>query len=401
MRLGIISDARHYMDAEGRVHTLAILAGQFEVWAEMFDEVLICAPLLPGAPPADFRAYSRPNIRLVPVEEAGGSTLRAKWNLFRKVPAWWMAIRRMLERVDAVHVRCPNNVSIPGLLAVARSGRLRQAVYTGVWNGPASATYRLQRWYLRRRFRGPVAVYASGEDLPAHLVPTFSPSYSAQVWDEESAAVGERLARLEDHEAVPRRLRIVTVGRLTSAKGQATVLRAVALLSRSGVAAEVHMVGEGPDRGRLERLAEELGLADAVVLHGALPPEQVRALYRRADFVVQAPTSEGYGKVPVEAFFHGAVPVLSDIGMSREIVGGTERGRVFPPGDEAALAAHLVALASDAAEVARLVRAGREYARGRTLEAWKEHLREMLRAHWEIEIPQQAKGSRGESYGRR
>ena len=58
MKLGIISDAHHYFDAQGQLCTLAPLAKQFEQWASLFEHVVVCAPLRSGLPPPMCSPYN-------------------------------------------------------------------------------------------------------------------------------------------------------------------------------------------------------------------------------------------------------------------------------------------------------------------------------------------------------
>lgn len=390
MKLGIISDAHHYWDARGRLCVLGPVARQFEQWAQLFEHVTVCAPLARGMPPATHSPYEARNIELLPVRVAGGNTIVAKLELALQVVPWWQAIQTLLGRVDAVHIRCPNNISIVGLLALERSKVLRQAVYTGMWNGYATEprTYRWQREYLRDRFSGPVAVYGDWPDQPAHIVPSFSPSYRDADWEAEAASVSAKLGRLRGQARLGRPVALLSVGGLDQNKNQQIAIRAVKALAELNVDARLDILGDGPQRGALARLIDELGLQDRVVLHGSTSQAEVRRRYRDADFVIQPTRSEGFGKVPIEAFFHGVIPIMSDVNLHPQFAGAGEdaRGRCFPTEDPIACAAHVAELASQPAEMMRMIASGRTYARGFTLEAWQGHLRDMLQAHWGTQL---------------
>jgi glycosyltransferase involved in cell wall biosynthesis len=390
VNLGIISDAHHYWDARGRLCVLSPVARQFEQWAQLFDHVTVCAPLARGLPPATHSAYEARNIDLLPVRVAGGNTIAAKVELALQVVPWWRAIRTLLERVDAVHIRCPNNISIVGLLALERSTCLRQAVYTGTWMGYPTEprTYRWQREYLRDRFSGPVAVYGAWPDQPPHVVASFSPSYRDADWAGETAAVAGRLERLRTLAALPRPVALLSVGGLDRNKNQRVAIRAVKALAALNVDARLDILGDGPERAGLAQLIDELGLQDRVVLHGSTSPADVRRWYREADFVIQPTRSEGFGKVPIEAFFHGVIPIMSDVNLHPQFAGSGDdaRGRCFPTEDPDACAAHVADLASRPGEMMRMIANGREYARQFTLEAWQVHVRDMLQTHWRRQL---------------
>jgi glycosyltransferase involved in cell wall biosynthesis len=388
MRLGIISDVHHYYDQNGQLCTLSLVAQQFEQWAMLFDQVIVCAPLMSGFPPITHRPYSAPNIRLMPIPLAGGNSFGAKLDLASKLTTWWNVLSKLIEHVDAIHIRCPNNISILGLLALVRSRCLRQAVYTGQWQGyPGEPlTYRWQRWFLRHWFRGPVAVYGDWSRQPAHIVPSFSPSYHMADWEMENETMLARLERLRSYASLPHPIKLMTVGSLNRNKNQQLIIRAVRALREMQIDVELHILGDGTARADLEQLAVSLDIAERIHFHGNVAHEQVRYFYRTADFVIQAPYAEGYGKVPIEAFFHGAIPILSDVNLSAELVGGTLRGRTFPQGDHMRIAEIIAELANNPVQMAAMIEQGRDYAKTLTLESWRQHIKTMLELFWRDDL---------------
>jgi glycosyltransferase involved in cell wall biosynthesis len=102
---------------------------------------------------------------------------------------------------------------------------------------------------------------------------------------------------------------LLTVGRLTEAKRVETVLRAVARLSRS---CSVGVVGDGPERQRLEDLASSLGIGSQVSFLGVVDDADVRAHLRGADTFASASTREGFGITLVEAMAADCTVVAVD-----------------------------------------------------------------------------------------
>ena len=118
------------------------------------------------------------------------------------------------------------------------------------------------------------------------------------------------------HQAVLRRsleipeenLILVCVGRLAEEKNLDELLELRASLGEAPVT--LLLVGDGPDRARLEGIAAGLGLsAPAVVFAGMVPPAQVPDWYQLGDLFVSASTSETQGLTYIEALAAG-VPVL-------------------------------------------------------------------------------------------
>lgn len=392
MKLGIISDCHHYYDSLGRLCTLTPVARQFERWAQMFESVTICAPLLPGTPtPSHQSAYEATNIRLLSVQNAGGNTIQAKITLAKTTFSWWHSLQNLIRMVDAVHIRCPNNISILGLMAVHQTKLLRHAVYTGSWTGnyPGEPlTYRWQRFFLTHLFRGPVGVYGTFRNQPTHIVPTFSPTYSIADWEMESLQVHERLESLLNlkTQKPQRQIRLITVGKLSRHKNQKVIVQAIAELKRRGIDCRLDILGDGEEQAELRTQVHDLEISHRVFFHGYVAQNTVREFYRTADFVIQAPLTEGFGKVPVEAFFHGCIPIISDVDVSTGIVGDRDRGRHFSARDSLAIANHIEELSTSPREMARLITNGREYAKTMTLEAWQIHIRDMLNHYWQTEL---------------
>lgn len=141
----------------------------------------------------------------------------------------------------------------------------------------------------------------------------------------------------------PRRTRWLVVGRLREVKGQGTAIRglAVARAGPSALDAELTLVGDGPDRDRLERLATQLGVRDRVHFAGPLPHSAIAAEMARADILVVPSVKasdggeEAFGRVAIEGLASGLPVVVSDSGGLPETVGPA--GWTVPPGDPQSL----------------------------------------------------------------
>lgn len=117
--------------------------------------------------------------------------------------------------------------------------------------------------------------------------------------------------------------RILCIGRLTRQKGQDILLRALAPLHRPW---HLDLIGEGPDRLALERLAESLGIAPRVTFTGSVP--DVAERLTRADLVCIPSRWEGQSLALLEAAGSG-VPILAqDLPVFRESFDETMMGYV-------------------------------------------------------------------------
>lgn len=137
--------------------------------------------------------------------------------------------------------------------------------------------------------------------------------------------------------------RIVAVGRLVDTKGFDVLIEALPEVLRIRPEVEVEIIGEGPDRSRLEQLAMRLGVAELVRLSGALSREEVRSRQATADLVVQPcrPGRDGLDGIPVvlmEAMALGVPVVSTRFAAIPELIEDRISGRLVEPGDSAGLA---------------------------------------------------------------
>jgi glycosyltransferase involved in cell wall biosynthesis len=146
------------------------------------------------------------------------------------------------------------------------------------------------------------------------------------------------------------RPRIVSLGRLKAPKDFPTLLAALALLR--DVPFEVVIVGDGPERGRLEGEAHRLGLSGVVTFAGER--HDVPAFLGEADCFVLSSTSEGMPLSILEAMAAGLPVVASDVGGVSELVAEGTTGSLVPPSDPEALATALRPLLTDAGLRAQL-----------------------------------------------
>ena len=137
---------------------------------------------------------------------------------------------------------------------------------------------------------------------------------------------------------------LLWVGRLQPWKGVDVALRALREIPQ----AYLMIVGDGETRADLERLAQELGLAERVRFLGALPRERLPSIYAAADLLLATSfASETFGIGLVEAQACGLPVVASRFGGFPEVIDEGRTGLLVPPRDPAALAAAVRSLIDD------------------------------------------------------
>lgn len=244
-----------------------------------------------------FHAYAiasltRPVSR-IPVLIAGRRSLSDFKDRFSRAERWLDRLAR--RRVDAV---------------VANSDAVRRevAAYEGIDPGR-------------------IRVIHNGVDIPAPIPPAVRGALRA-AW-----GVG------------PGDVLVGCVGNYKFGKGQEVLIRAIAKALPTSPALRLILVGEGPRRAELQRLVDELGVHDAVRLHGAEP--DARDIIGAFDIAAQASVSEGLPNAVLEAAAAGLPIVATDAGGTAEILDQGRVGILVPIDDEAAMADAIARLAAD------------------------------------------------------
>jgi len=148
------------------------------------------------------------------------------------------------------------------------------------------------------------------------------------------------------------------IGRMTAVKRTDDVLLAFKALRDSGVDACLCMVGDGPDRGQLERRAHELGIVRDTLFLGY--QEDVASFYAAFDALVLPSGNEGTPVSAIEALAAGRPVVATRVGGVPDVVRDGEDGFLVEAGATDELADRLARLARDPDLREEMGRRGRE-----------------------------------------
>jgi glycosyltransferase involved in cell wall biosynthesis len=207
---------------------------------------------------------------------------------------------------------------------------------------------------LGRYFKKPVVITARGTDI--NLVPQYALPRRMIRWAAEHAAgmitvcnalkeemvglgiapdritplrngVDLQLFQPQDRQALRAErgmegFTLMSVGHLEPRKGHELVIGAMPQLPD----AQLYIAGSGPDRKKLEDLAQELKVADRVRFLGPLPQSELRNWYGGADALVLASSREGWANVLLESMACGTPVVASNVWGTPEVVAAPEAG---------------------------------------------------------------------------
>jgi glycosyltransferase involved in cell wall biosynthesis len=150
---------------------------------------------------------------------------------------------------------------------------------------------------------------------------------------------------------------VTTVARLDPVKDLGSLLDAFAFVRRRVPSARLVIVGDGPERQRLEARAEREDLAGSVAITGYR--SDVRALLPAADVYASSSISEGVSLTILEAMATGVAVVATSVGGTPEILSDGTGGLLVPSRDPVRMATAIVSLAKDPRRRSALAAAAR------------------------------------------
>jgi teichuronic acid biosynthesis glycosyltransferase TuaC len=285
------------------------------------------------------------------------------------------ARREILHGIEVLHPRYPLAPKVgmstaPFLLAGACIRSLREVLERGYQFDVIDAHYfypsGVAAMLLGRHFGKPVVITARGSDInliARHAIPrrliVWAARRAAAVVS-VSQALARSLAQLGVGEAKIRTLRngvdmdafqpldhdverarlgvrgslLLSVGNLLELKGHELSIRSLPSLPE----ATLLLIGDGPDRRRLESIARATGVAERVRFTGEVAQAELPRYYSAADALILASSREGWPNVLLEAMACGTPVVAARVGGIPEVVTAPAAGVIFEPRTAEALA---------------------------------------------------------------
>ena len=157
---------------------------------------------------------------------------------------------------------------------------------------------------------------------------------------------------------------LVVTRNLEHLYGNDIALRALARVRQHIPGARLSIAGSGPERAALERLADELGLNDAVRFTGRLETADIVKLYQSADLVLNPSRADNTPNSVLEALACGVPVVSTNVGGVPFLVQHASTAWLVPPDDVEAMAEAALRVLGDAVLQRELVDNGLTLARG-------------------------------------
>ncbi len=221
-----------------------------------------------------------------------------------------------------VYIKCINGrFALPITFLITRLRRKPFILWTGIWMWLQTPFHRLAWPLTCYIYHHADAIVVYGEHVKRYLMSEGVPgerifvaahaveneAYNHPVSEEEKHALRQQL------DIAPGKKIVLYLGRLVEEKGLPYLLEAFALLQRDD--AVLVLVGTGSEKARLERLAQDLGIAANMRFVGYVPPERTAPYYAIAWVYVLPSITTPYFKEPwglvVNEAFNQGVPVIA------------------------------------------------------------------------------------------
>jgi len=195
----------------------------------------------------------------------------------------------------------------------------------------------------------PIADEARRAGIAAQKITTINNGIDASCFGSAWPSLAEEINKRD-------KLLIGTVGRLVSPKGIDSFLRAAREVVKQIPDTLFVIVGDGPDRGKLETLARGLGIGANVLFTGSR--SDMPSVYASLDIFVLPSLSEGMPMVVLEAMASRKPVIATDVGAVSKLVIPGQTGMLVPAADTERLTQAMLLLAQDSNLRSRMGRAG-------------------------------------------
>ncbi len=332
-------------------------------------------PAIPGVSYQRFTLPSLQGSRLPLPGPAAQADQKLRFALLYPV----MAARRAAQLLQREPVDLLYAYEVHGALAVRRLRRRWRLPTVARFQGTVmyptlgSPLARLRKYEEVLALRLPADLYimtddgTRGDDVLAQLNPAAMPKM--RFW--RNGLDLDRLRKAGPLERNSRRRALglpddafvmLTASRLVAWKRIDRAIAALPPLLKTLPTALLLVVGDGEERTRLERLAEQLGVARHVLFVGGVPQEEVLGYMHAADLLLAVADLTNVGNPLLEAMACGLPIAAVDGGDTRDLIEDGVSGRLLPSGDTEVIAHAVLGLAEDAVERLRLGDGAQRYA---------------------------------------
>jgi glycosyltransferase involved in cell wall biosynthesis len=315
-RLLIVSECEHWRNGIiiGPFHFVT----EIEMWATIFPEIILLTRILKKSSIVkDAVQYKARNIRFKNIKSTKSNRLFDRIVSITNVPADVIKIFKEIILCDAIHIRTPCRTSLIALFIIKLFKKPIYAKYAGIWSYTKSdpISYKIQKLLLKELSNNSVVtVYGRESKDPTNIYNSYTSSLNVLEMNKCRKLLKTR--KWTDNNM------IIWVGRFTEIKNVHLLVHAFNYLKVNTNISNLQLllIGEGPLKGDMVQLVNQLGLNDCVDFKGKLGWNEIRKELFNSKLFVLPSISEGFPKVIVEAMATGLPCISFKIGILPELL---------------------------------------------------------------------------------
>ena len=378
MRVCVVSSKFCWQDAQGAWKTDGGFPIQMAGIGSLFDEMDL---VIVRSSPRNGGLPIPTNANVIPLHQPCGADFRRKLSVIGRLPYYLSKITRQIRAADVVHIPIPGDIPTLGLLVGWMLRKRLLVRYCGSWAETARTTW------MNRVLKNGMRLLAGAKSVMLVTGEGTEPPAPNIHWIFATALSQSELdsMRVDLDRVLSDPPRLVYLGRLSEEKGVECLLEALATLKQRKFSPlpELTLVGDGPQRSKLEQVVHRLGCGDLVHFAGQLNRTEMADKLSYSDICVQPSLTEGFSKAWLDAMAFGLPVIASNVGAASAVIGGDGvRGWLVPPGHSSELARKLTDILRADLNWPALRARCRSYARSRTIEAWSTRIGEICASHW-------------------
>ncbi len=318
----IISHTDHYKKNNNTIVGFGSTVEEIDHLSKLFNTVYHCAPLQRGSPNLSFFEYKSSNIIFIPLNPAGGKTIKSKLMHFQYLFKNFKKIKDCLKVSDILHFRVPAGLGLlylPWVLFFWKGGTWIK--YAGSWNDKmAPLSYKIQRWILKIFPKNvKISINGSFERKRINFFNFINPCF-----DNNTFSNAEIISKKKQFD---RKLRLLFVGRVENAKGFDDLIYLMGNIGNINHIESLTVIGETDER--LDYKTFKKNLPIDICFTGAISRYDVFKYYEKSHVIILLSKSEGFPKVIMEAGAFGCVPIISDIDQIKSVIKNSHNGYIL------------------------------------------------------------------------
>ncbi len=360
-----------YKELNGGYYAYGPFVREMNIWFSLVGETRVVAPKVKfQVDSIDSKFLTTSKLSFTSIPSFDTLTLAGKLKAVFIIPLVFFKCIRAMMWADHIHLRCPGNLGLIGLVAqIFFPFKSKTVKYAGNWDDYPGEhlSYKIQKILSRNTFFSHnmrVLIYGQWNNFTRNCVSFFTASYT-----ESEFSILPKKKRITDPV-----LKFLFAGTLDERKRPDLSIKAMHVLMSSGITSiQLDILGAGPYEERCKKLIAEYGLQEKVFFHGNVSPEDIKNYYSEAHFLVFLSRMEGWPKVVAEAMSWGCVPITTAVSCVPWMLDHQTRGRIVPQ-DANSVAVEIINIIKGEIDYDSLSTKALQWARQYTLEKFKKEI---------------------------